>query len=208
MEENKTLFSVIKTDSNNIRTIINNVAIMLSNRIYVDKDNNKYPLITLKGDEYMKMFEDRGDGTFIIKADNGDRYAIKIVLQKITATGKQSIVNEFFKEYAQYKKIIVARDFNNKIVDHVSRHHTQIFRESSLLSNIIDYRDQPKFELLSPLEMEMVKNEYNATDYTVKKILKSDPITKYFALKPGDIIRIIRPSPTSGRAIDYRIVLQ
>ena len=55
--------------------------------------------------------------------------------------------------------------------------------------------------------MEKFKNEYNATDYTIKKILRSDPISKYYALRKGDIVRIIRPSPTSGEAIDYRIVM-
>jgi len=88
----------------------------------------------------------------------------------------------------------------------MAKHHTQIFRESSFLSDLISYRDQPRFELLSPKEIELFKKEYNTTDYTTKKILRSDPISKYFALRKGDIIRIIRPSPTSGQAIDYRIV--
>ena len=86
------------------------------------------------------------------------------------------------------------------------KHRTQIFKENTLLSNLIDYRDQPKFELLSPTEMDQFKLEYNATDYTTKKMLKTDPIAKYYALHKGDIIRIIRPSPTAGQSIDYRIV--
>jgi DNA-directed RNA polymerase subunit H (RpoH/RPB5) len=205
MEPNKTLFSVIKTDTYKLKIILNNVLTMLGNRIYIDKNDNKQAL--LNPTDALKKIEDRGDGTYTIRANNGDNFAIKIVFQKISATGKQSVVSEFFKEYAQYKKIIIARDFNNKIADYVSKHHTQIFKEATLLDNIIDYRDQPRFELLSPREMEAFKAEYNATDYTTKKILRSDPIAKYYALRKGDIIRIIRPSPTSGEAIDYRIVL-
>ena len=82
----------------------------------------------------------------------------------------------------------------------------QIFRESALSQDIISQRDQPKFELLNPKEMDQIKAEYNITDYTIEKIMKNDPITKYFALKKGDMIRIIRASPTSGEAIGYRIV--
>ena len=205
MEPNKTLFQVIKPDSEKTKTIIDNVLTMLGNRIYLNKAGEKKPL--LEPEAAAKHVEDRGDGTHTIKANNGDNFAIKIVFQRISATGKQSAISEFFKEYAQYKKIIVAHDFNNKIADYVSKHHTQIFKENSLLTDNISYRDQPKYELLSPAEMDKYKAEYNATDYTTKKLVRSDPIAKYFALKKGDIIRIIRPSPTSGEAIDYRIVM-
>jgi len=177
---------------------------MLGNRIYIDKYGNKQPLIDIEKVE--KNMDERGDGTFIIKANNGDEYAVKIVFQKITSTGKQSLVSEFFKEYARYKRIIIAREYTGKIADYMIKHRTQIFKESSLLKNIINYRDQPKFELLSPAEMKQFKLEYNVTHYTTKKLTRNDPIAKYFALKKGEIIRIIRPSQTSGEAIDYRIV--
>ena len=205
MEPDKKLFQAIKPESDKIMIIIKNTLKMLGNRIYIDKNGEKKRL--LNPDQSLKSMEDRGDGFFVIKADNGDNYAIKIIFQKITATGKNSVVSEFFKEYAKYKKIIVAHDFNSKIIDYVSKHHTQIFKEHVLLEDIISNRDQPKFELLSPTEMEQVKLEYNATDYTIDKLLKTDAITKYFALKKGDIIRIKRPSQTSGWAIAYRIVM-
>jgi DNA-directed RNA polymerase subunit H (RpoH/RPB5) len=204
MEPDKTLFTAIKPETDKIEIIINNVLIMLSNRIYIDKTGHKQPL--LDRDEAKKNISDRGDGTFIITANNSDQYAVKVIFQKISAIGKQSMISEFLKEHGQYKKIIIATDFNNKIADFVTKHHTQIFRESALLQDIISHRDQPKFELLSPKEMEAVKSEYNITDYTTKKLLKTDPVTRYFALKKGDIIRIIRASPTSGEGIDYRVV--
>lgn len=205
MEPNRTLFSVIKEDAEKTKTIIKNVLAMLGSRIYIDKEGEKHPL--LDPEEALNNIKDKGDLTYGVKASNGDLYAIKIVYHRISATGKQSIISEFFKEYAQYKKIIIARDFNNKIVDYVSKQHTQIFKESSMLSDIRYYKDQPKFELLSPKEMEQVKLEYNMTDYTTKKMIRSDPMARYFGLKKGDVIRIIRPSPTSGEAIDYRIVM-
>lgn len=205
MEPNKSLFSVIKPETEKTNIIIENLLIMLGNRIYIDKNGDKQPLLI--PNEAIKKLEDKGDRTYTIRVNNGDKYAIKIVFQRISATGKQSIISEFFKEYTQYKKIIIARDFNNKIADYVLKHHTQIFKEGLLLENIIEHRDQPRFELLSPTEMENFKAEYNATDYTTKKMTRTDAIAQYYALKKGDIIRIIRPSQTSGEAIDYRIVM-
>lgn len=202
MEKSK-LFQIYKTESEKNEIILDNTLIMLSNRIFI-KDGEKKPLIEIAA--IKTSIIDKGDNTFTFTAANGDKFVLKIVYQKITATGKQSIVSEFIKEYAQYKKILVATDFNNKIYDFVTRQGIQIFRESALLQNIIDNRDQPKFELLSPAEMKKFKSEYNVTNYTVEKVSKNDAVVKYFGLKKGDIYRIIRPSMTSGQGIAYRIV--
>lgn len=205
MEPNKTFFSVIKTEADKLETIIDNTLIMLSNRIYIDKNGEKQALVTF--DKAKTAIVDKGDNVFIVVANNGDKYAIKIIFQRITTIGKSSIIIQFFEEYNAYKKIIIANDFNNKIIDYVNKNNTQIFKENALLEDIISHRDQPKFELLSPAEMRQICQEYNISDYTTKKYLRSDPVVKYFALKKGDIIRIIRPSPNSGEAIDYRIVM-
>ena len=205
MEPNKTLFQVIKSEAEKTKIILENILVMLGNRIYINKNGEKKRL--LYPNEAQKTLEDKGDGTYILRADNGDSYAVKIIFQRITATGKNSAISEFFKDYAKYKKIIVAHDFNNKIIDYVAKYHTQIFKENILLEDMITHRDQPKFELLSPAEMDKVKAEYNVTDYTLEKVLRNDPVTKYFALKKGDVYRVIRPSPTAGYGISYRVVM-
>lgn len=222
MEPNKTAFTVTKSEEDKKRIILTNVLTMLSNRIYIDKNGDKQPLLDKKApdadkidtaisptidlDKYEKRITDAGDNTFTIKVNNGEHYAIKIVFQRISATGKTSAISDFFREFAQFRKIIIAREFNNKISDYVTKNQTQIFIESALLHDIIRHRDQPRFELMSPKEMEQFKQEYNVTDYTINKMLRKDPITKYFGLKKGDVIRVIRPSPTAGEAIAYRIV--
>lgn len=201
MEEKRSLFEINKLENEKTTIIMKNIILMLSNRIFIDSDGNKKPLLNNDA-----KYKEVGDLVFTLKANNNDNYSIKIIYNKITAIGKQSIINDFITDYKDYKKIIVAVDYNNKILTFVLQNNVQIFRESSLLQDIISNEYQPKFELLSPKEMEMVKREYHVTDYTTEKILKSDPVVKYFALRKGDIIRIIRPSPTSGKAIAYRIV--
>lgn len=200
MEPDKSFLQIFKTESEKTELIIKNTLIMLGNRIYVDKGGDKHPL--LDPGKAGQNIKDKGDNVFIIEADNGEKYVLKIFFQKINAVTKQSPISSFLEEYATYKKIVVARDYNKKI----SESRTQFFSENSLLENILDYCDQPRFELLSPKEMELVKKEYNITDYTTSKYTKKDATVKYFALKKGDVIRVIRPSPTSGESIAYRIV--
>lgn len=213
MESDRSLLEINKSETDKIKIILSNVVKMLSSRIYIDNEGEKHFLIDVGTKP--KSQSNRGDNTFTIKALNNDKYAIKIIFQKITATGKQSVVSEFLKEYSDHRKIIIVRDYTGKIEKYIHNNNTsvssanfpaQIFRESDFLSDKASYYEQPRYELLSPKEMEMVKQEYNITDYTANKMLRTDPMTKYFALKKGDIVRIIRPSETSGEAINYRVV--
>ena len=41
----------------------------------------------------------------------------------------------------------------------------------------------------------------------MKKILVNDPIARFYGAKVGDLFKIIRPSVTSGKEIDYRMVI-
>jgi len=201
--DKKSLFNVILTEEERLQTILHNLLLMLSRRIFI-KDGEKKQLITMEGAE--KRIVDKGYNIYTLETDNHDNYAMIIIFQKITAIGKQSIVSDFFKDYSNFKKILVASDYNNKTLSSVLQNHSQIFRESTMMIDIISNEIQPKFELLSPEEMKRVKEEYHITDYTIPKLLKTDPVAKYFGLKKGEIIRIVRPSQISGLSISYRIV--
>lgn len=205
MEERREYFPITKTEIDSSKIIIKNVITMLGNRIYINADGEKKPL--LSANKVLKQMEDQGDYTYTFKVDNGDNYVIKIFFYAITSIIKQPAMNDFLKDYTLYKKIIVAEDYTSKISDYANANQAQIFTVSSMQEDLISHKYQPRYELLTPTEMLLVKKEYNITDYTTKKILKNDPVTRYFGLKKGDIIRIIRGSPVSGETIDYRIVV-
>lgn len=203
MEDTKHLLTVMKTESEKYKTIKNNVIKMISNRHYIKKDGSKEFLLK---DNNVKIV-DESDNVFTFVTTNNDKYAVKIIFQKITTTGKQSLIYDFLFTYTTYKKILIANDYNTKVVDYAQSRNTQIFKECALLVDIISHKDQPQFEVLTPTEIEKVKAEYNVTEYTLKKYLKNDPVVKYFDLKKGAVVRIVRPSPTTGYSIDYRVVV-
>jgi len=65
----------------------------------------------------------------------------------------------------------------------------------------------PKHSKLNEKEKKELLKKYHISLKELPKILKSDPAIKMLNIKPGDIIKITRKSPTAGEAIFYRAVI-
>lgn len=74
--------------------------------------------------------------------------------------------------------------------------------------NIFTHELVPKHEILTPKEREQMLAQYKIQPYQLPQIKVSDPTVKAIGAKPGDILRIIRESPTAGTPIAYRYVVQ
>lgn len=66
----------------------------------------------------------------------------------------------------------------------------------------------PKHEVLSPEEARQVLEKFKVTPHQLPLIKASDPAARAIGAKPGDIVRITRDSPTAGKAIVYRYVIE
>lgn len=66
----------------------------------------------------------------------------------------------------------------------------------------------PKHEVLSQEEAREVLERYKVALHQLPLIKSSDPAAKAIGAKPGDIVKITRRSPTAGRAIAYRYVVE
>lgn len=66
----------------------------------------------------------------------------------------------------------------------------------------------PKHEILSEEEKQELLKKYNIKLEDLPKIKITDPAIKHLNPKPGDIVRIIRKSPTAGTSVYYRVVIE
>lgn len=74
--------------------------------------------------------------------------------------------------------------------------------------SIFDHVLVPKHILLSKEEAEAVLKKYHVKPYQLPYIKASDPAAKAIGAKPGDIVKIIRRSSTSGEVVVYRYVVK
>jgi DNA-directed RNA polymerase subunit H len=73
--------------------------------------------------------------------------------------------------------------------------------------NILEHELVPKHEVLSPEEARKVLEELGVEPWQLPWMSANDPVVRAIGAKPGDIVRIIRKSPTAGLSIAYRYVV-
>ena len=66
----------------------------------------------------------------------------------------------------------------------------------------------PKHEIISKQEAEDVLKKYNCKPTELPLIFVTDPAILGLGVKPGDLIKITRVSPTAGTSLYYRYVVE
>ena len=74
--------------------------------------------------------------------------------------------------------------------------------------SVFDHELVPKHEILSKEEAEEVLGRYRVKPHQLPRIKASDPAAKELGAKPGDILKILRKSPTAGETVAYRYVVE
>lgn len=74
--------------------------------------------------------------------------------------------------------------------------------------NIFGHVLVPRHEIVSAEEREKLLNEYRIQPFQLPRLKASDPGAKAIGAKPGDIVRIIRDSPTAGKYTSHRYVVE
>lgn len=117
--------------------------------------------------------------------NKGDTLII-IIKDKLTDDSK---LETFFKHIYDKQKIFI-----------------QYFWINSLTLNITKHERVPRHELINEEEKQlMLKNSMVSDDSKIPTIKMTEPVSKYYGIKEGQVFKITRNSETSGQYITYRI---
>ena len=167
-------------------------------------------LIKLRGYKLLKREELKNAISFTVKLQDGKKALI-------WATSTEGAVGVQY--ISQLKKAMTEAEVETGIVV-TSGRYTQAAKVNAKKRgielipkifpsfNIFDHEFVPKHEILTAEESEKFLAEYKVRPYQLLRIQASDPALTAIGAKPGDIVRIIRKSPTAGEYVAYRYVVE
>jgi len=126
-------------------------------------------------------------------------------LKEIVETTKESYGEEvnIICIINKYNTSAVEKEISNSIYKNV-----EYFSNRQMTFNITKNYLVPKHILLTDEEKQEVLTKYKSKTIDVFPIIfKTDPIAKYYRMKPGDLCKIIRSCPTAGVSVVYRGVV-
>ena len=136
------------------------------------------------------------------------KFGIKFVSNFLTTIKKEASIENFLEKNSDVHKFVIINRLSDRAVKQILEHkNTEVFTMDELLIVVIDHYLVPQHILLSSDEKENYLTIFNHQIRDMKKILLNDPIAKFYGAKVGDMFKIIRPSITAGKDIDYRIVI-
>jgi DNA-directed RNA polymerase I, II, and III subunit RPABC1 len=189
---------IIINKNDKIHTVIKTLCRIISERKYSNKSLKEIfdklkPLIN--DDQMLFTIDDK-------------KFGIKFVSNFLTTIKKEASIENFLEKNSDVHKFVIINRLSDRAIKQVLEHkNTEVFTMDELLIVVIDHYLVPQHILLSPEEKENYLTTFNHQIRDMKKILLNDPIAKFYGAKVGDMFKIIRPSITAGKDIDYRIVI-
>ncbi len=193
-----------KSDEDIRKTVLVNIIKMITERgilKYEDMEKNIGNILSQQSDEFI----------YKIKPENHLQIVIKLYSTKIASINKTSNIYDFLSKHNEHHKIIVTKEINDNNIKNIKSTfpRTEIFAENTLMVNLLDNEFVSPYEIIAQ-DTELYKSFFE--DYKLKKkgmaiIYTSDMMALYYNLKKNDMVKIVRPSESTGLSPSYRIVV-
>lgn len=197
------IFQLEKNEEDIRRIVLKNIVKMITERGYLNKEDYKK--------NKSNLINQNNDDLYTIGLNNNTGLTVKIFNQKITGISKQSNINEFLHKNKDVNRIIIVKSITTKAVQYIKSTYpsTEVFLENELLINLVDNILVPRYEVLerNSENYKTFFEQYQSKKRQMPRVHVTDPLARYYNLKKGDIVRIIRPSETSAVSIGYRIAI-
>eukprot|EP00941_MAST-03F_sp_MAST-3F-sp1_P003501 g3501.t1 len=191
---------------------------MLKNRGYAIASED----FNMTQEEFKTKFGERPErkdlGLFVVYPDNTNQLHVYFVEDskrpKVGVAPLREVAESLKNQNCNRAIIIVENGLTPlalqtlREMDEVFSVQMEYFKESELLIDITEHELVPKHEVMTEAEKQTLLKRYKLSENQLPRMQKTDPITRYFGLRKGQLVRIIRPSETAGRYVTYRIVVE
>ena len=143
-----------------------------------------------------------------IKSDKDkSEYLVYISSSKINSITQNSTIDEFLRNNLENKKFLITSDPSKKVFKQVydGYPNSELFSHDEFLEDIPSKLIIPEHRLLGDEERNELLTHYELKHF--KRINEFDMMSRYYGAKPNDVFRIDRANITSGKGIDYRVVV-
>ena len=144
---------------------------------------------------------DAEDQLFVFLPDD-DKVGVKTIKQYC----------EMMKEASVSHAILVVKQgvtpfAKTALQEMASTYLIEHFRDAELLVDVTEHRLVPAHALLSPEDRQALLDRYKLRAEQLPRIQRTDPVARYYGLKVGDVVKIVRLSETAGRYVTYRVCI-
>jgi DNA-directed RNA polymerase subunit H len=166
-------------------------------------------LIKLRGYKVLKKEDIKNAISLSIKTKEGE----KVLIWAITTDGTVGVayVTQLKKamDDIEVKKGIITTigKYTHTAKSRSKQHGIELIPKIFPSFKIFDHDFVSKHELLTSEERENILENYKMKPYQLPRIRVSDPAVIAVGGNPGDIVKVIRNSPTAGKYVAYRYVV-
>ncbi|MFQ6085431.1 MAG: DNA-directed RNA polymerase subunit H [Candidatus Bathyarchaeia archaeon] len=145
----------------------------------------------------IKEEKKEGESTILLATKRGDKLLVFCTGPGVSTVGintLKSVQRRMETEKANRGMIVSEASFS--------------FSAKNFAFNLMEHELIPKQRILTKDEVDELLKRYRIRPYQIPHIKATDPVAILLGAKLGDIIEITRDSPTAGKALSYRFVVE
>lgn len=168
-------------------------------------------LIKLRGYKLLKKKKYEDAISYIVEIPKEKQKAVVWVIYGESTVGIATInqMQKAMKDEEIERGIVVTSGrYTHAVKQGAKKKKIELLPKTFPAFDIFEHKLVPKHEILTSEERGQLLKEYRVQPYQLPQVKSSDPAVKAIGAKPGDILRIIRKSPTAGEHLAYRYVVE
>ena len=168
-------------------------------------------------DEFKEKYENKTINEIFYKKDDNNKEIMRLYIEyfmdpKINAKHFDDFLDNMNKIEGKSSGIIVVLanltpQANKKLIELNIKKPIQCFNINELMINVTEHADVPKHILIDEKEKKSLLEKYRIKESQLPKILINDPVAKFYGLRKGDVVKIIRNSENAGKYVTYRVTI-